>query len=96
MSSCRTRSPDVPQGLARYDPFRFIKRYLPQLTRLNGKTIHAPWRTAPLELQAAGIVLGENYPRPVVEHDVARKKTLERYGVVRTPRDDLPRQEAEE
>src|ERR1700759_2194770 len=30
MCSCRTRSPDVPQGLARYDPFRFIKRFLPR------------------------------------------------------------------
>ena len=30
MSSFPTGSPDVPQGLARYDPFRFIKRYLPR------------------------------------------------------------------
>jgi len=36
----------------------------------------------------AGVILGETYPRPVVEHDVARKKTLERYAVVKKAKED--------
>jgi deoxyribodipyrimidine photo-lyase len=56
---------------------------LPQLAGLSSKTIHAPWDTAPLELAAAGVELGVNYPRPVVAHDQARARTLARYAVVK-------------
>jgi deoxyribodipyrimidine photo-lyase len=62
---------------------RFIRRYLPQLSRLSDRSIHAPWTTPPLELQAAGVRLGDGYPMPIVDHDAARRRTLERYAVVR-------------
>jgi deoxyribodipyrimidine photo-lyase len=62
---------------------KFIKRYLPQLAGLSTKSIHAPWTAKPLELQAAGIELGRNYPRPVVDHAIARAETLQRYAVVK-------------
>ncbi len=65
---------------------KFIRRYLPELAGVPGKFIHAPWKMAPLEQQAAGCVIGRDYPAPVVEHDQARKRTLERYGKVRTPK----------
>ena len=72
----------------KFDPDgRFIKRYLPQLAGLDAKTIHAPWRAKPMALQAADVELGRDYPQPIVDHDAARKKTLARYGVVRSPRD---------
>jgi deoxyribodipyrimidine photo-lyase len=62
---------------------KFIRRYLPQLAGLSDQTIHAPWETSPLELAAAGVKLGENYPRPLVAHDQARARTLTRYAVVK-------------
>ena len=62
---------------------KFIKRYLPQLAGLSAKAIHAPWLAKPQELSAAGLVLGQNYPLPIVDHAQARARTLLRYGVVK-------------
>jgi deoxyribodipyrimidine photo-lyase len=62
---------------------KFIKRYLPQLEKLSKKSVHAPWKAGHIELEAAGITLGRDYPLPVMDHDEARKKTLVRYSVVK-------------
>ena len=68
----------------KFDPDgKFIRRYLPQLDKLSKKSIHAPWQAGHLELEAANIVLGRDYPSPIVNHDEARKKTLVRYSVVK-------------
>ncbi len=55
---------------------RFIKRYLPQLSALDGKLVHTPWKLGPLEVPA-------DYPAPIVEHERAREKTLARFGILR-------------
>ena len=62
---------------------KFIKRYLPQLAKLDKRSIHAPWKAAPLLLEQADVKLGRDYPFPIIEHDVARKRTLTRYAVVK-------------
>ncbi|MBY0236685.1 MAG: FAD-binding domain-containing protein, partial [Burkholderiaceae bacterium] len=63
---------------------RFITRYLPQLAKLPAKLRHAPWTAKPLELQACGLVLGRDYPAPIVDHAEAREQTLRRYAVVKS------------
>ena len=68
----------------KFDPKgTFIRRYLPQLAGLSDKAIHAPWLDSALALQGAGIALGADYPRPLVDHAQARAATLARYRVVR-------------
>ncbi len=69
----------------KFDPDgSFIRRYLPQLARLPNAALHAPWLAKPIELAAAGVVLGRDYPEPLVEHDAARERTLKRYAVVKS------------
>ncbi|MBC8055013.1 MAG: deoxyribodipyrimidine photo-lyase [Rhizobiales bacterium] len=71
----------------KFDPDgRFIRRYLPQLAALPDAALHAPWEAPPAELSAAGVVLGRDYPLPVVAHEEARAATLARYAVVKTAR----------
>ena len=68
----------------KFDPGgRFIRRYLPALARLPDAALHAPWLARPLALTEAGLVIGRDYPAPVVRHDEARALTLARYSVVK-------------
>jgi len=70
----------------KFDPQgRFIRRYLPALAALPDKALHAPWQARPVDLAATGLVLGRDYPLPIVQHDQARQRTLERYAVVKQP-----------
>jgi deoxyribodipyrimidine photo-lyase len=36
-----------------------------------------------MELAESGLTLGKDYPLPVVRHDEARARTLQRYAVVK-------------
>lgn len=68
----------------RFDPEgKFILRYLPQLAKLPKAALHAPWTARPVDLEAAGVRLGVDYPLPIVDHAQAREATLRRYAVVK-------------
>ncbi|MDW5443577.1 deoxyribodipyrimidine photo-lyase [Polaromonas sp. SM01] len=62
---------------------KFIRKYVPQLARLPTAALHSPWLASPAELAAAGVVLGQDYPLPIVQHEEARKLTLQRYACVK-------------
>ena len=73
----------VTQGL-RFDPDGdYVRRWVPEISRLPAPAVHAPWQAAPGVLAAAGVALGETYPAPIVDHAEAREATLAAYEAAR-------------
>ncbi len=70
----------VLQG-EKFDPDgHYVRRWVPELSKLSNRTIHKPWTASAAELQAAGVRLGETYPEPIVDHARARERALAAYA----------------
>ena len=57
----------------------YIKQYVPELKRLPQSCLFAPWEAPGLVLQEADVILGENYPRPIVDLKQSRELALEKF-----------------
>jgi len=58
----------------------YIRRWVPELRRLPSRYLYEP-ATAPADvLSSAGVVLGETYPLPIVDHKAARDSALAAYS----------------
>ncbi len=73
----------VLQG-KKFDPDgHYVRRWIPQLDALPTKFVHEPW-TASMETQlSCNVLLGRDYPQPIVDHGVARKDALSAYQQAR-------------
>jgi deoxyribodipyrimidine photo-lyase len=73
----------VTQG-ARFDPRgSYVREWVPELARLPDQWIHQPWNAPTEVLRAAGVRLGVDYPRPLVDHGAARERALEALATIR-------------
>jgi deoxyribodipyrimidine photo-lyase len=66
----------VLQG-KKFDPAgAYVRRWVPELAKLDTAFIHDPWAAPPLELSAAGITIGKTYPAPLVDLAEGRARAL--------------------
>jgi len=61
----------------------YVRRWCPELAKLPGEWIHQPHPAPPEILRIAEVEPGRTYPRPVVDHAVARQAALEAYARIR-------------
>ncbi len=66
----------VLQG-EKFDPGGdYVRRFVPEISGLPNKYIHKPFATSNDVLKSVGMILGQTYPRPIVDHGVARDRAL--------------------
>ncbi len=61
----------------------YVRRWVPELARVPTEYLHAPWEAPPQVLAAAGVKLGSNYPKPIVDHATARDAALAAFRELR-------------
>jgi deoxyribodipyrimidine photo-lyase len=73
----------VRQG-ERFDPEgMYIRRWLPELSKLPNRYIHRPWEAPGDVLKDSDVKLDDNFPRPMVDHFEARDLALAAYESIR-------------
>jgi deoxyribodipyrimidine photo-lyase len=58
---------------------KFIRKYVTELVNCSDQEIHAPWQIPPLRQQSISVVIGKDYPAPVVDHAAQRALALDLY-----------------
>ena len=61
----------------------YVRRWVPELAELSNKHLQEPWNAPDKALEAAGVVLGKTYPKPVVDLKASRREALEAFEQVK-------------
>lgn len=69
----------ITQG-QKFDPDgTYIRTYVPEIADLPDKYLHTPWAAPDDVLHDAGVIMDETYPRPIIDHKMARERALEAF-----------------
>lgn len=73
----------ITQG-QKFDPDgEYIRRWVPELANIPNKYIHTPWKM-PTQIQhKANCLIEQDYPKPIVDHKMARQRALDAYSQVK-------------
>lgn len=80
----------VAQG-EKFDPDgAYVRRFVPELARLDARLIHRPWTASPGVLKGSGVELGRTYPRPIIALDIGRQRALDALATLTSNRSGRP------
>jgi deoxyribodipyrimidine photo-lyase len=69
----------VSQG-EKFDPRGdYVRRWCPEIAKLPDEWLHCPWEARTDILIRAGVQLGRDYPKPIVDHAAARVTALKMF-----------------
>ncbi len=67
----------VKQGLDHDPQGEFTRRWVPELQHVPLPYVHRPWLMSPLLQAECGVVIGRDYPSPIVDHTLAIRTAKE-------------------
>jgi len=56
----------------------YIRKYLPVLKDLPDKYIYEPWKAPSHVQKSAGVIVGRDYPEPIVDHGAVSKENMDK------------------
>lgn len=62
----------------------YVRRWIPELRQLPSEWIHRPFERSDSELKAYGVVLGKDYPAPVVDLKATRERALVAFSAIKS------------
>ena len=64
----------------RFDPDgAFVKQWVPELRNVPIELVHEPWKLSSADQRRYGVIIGRDYPAPIVDHGFARDRALRHY-----------------
>jgi deoxyribodipyrimidine photo-lyase len=66
----------VTQGQKFDTTGKYVRRFVPELTKMPDKFLHNPWEAPDNIRQYAGVKLGKDYPKPIVDLKESRDRAL--------------------
>ena len=57
----------------------YVKKWVPELNKVPNKFIHKPWEMEHKYQEAIKTIIGKDYPKPIVIHEIARAAALEAF-----------------
>jgi len=73
----------ITQGKKFDETGAYVRRWVPEISNVADKYLHAPFEAPAEVLKRAGVVLGMTYPNPIVDHAGARQRALDAYKQTR-------------
>ena len=74
----------IAQG-QKFDPDgEYVRRWVPELREMPTQFIHEPWTADDFTQQTSGVIIGKDYPAPIIEHKAGRERALEAYQAMRS------------
>ncbi|MDA9170729.1 DNA photolyase family protein [Alphaproteobacteria bacterium] len=70
----------ITQGL-KFDPNgEYVRKYIPEISKLPNKYLFNPWEAPYEELERANVTLGDTYPKPIVDLKISRQDALSAFA----------------